>query len=278
VRMTMYELADDDAVEALIDAHRRGVDVRVILDTAFHGHATNQSAYDQLQSCGVAVKWAPNDVIYQKTIAVDHTLAAVATGNLTRRYYPTSRDALIVTTNPSDVAAIATTFDADFTATAAHPPAATPAPQLIWSPIGRAAFLQRIDTTEHTLDITTEELKDRALLNAIDKAARRGVACRIVLTDNPAWTNAIDEVSASGCSVHLLPATASALYMHEKIVLTDDNTLIIGSHNLSTASLTENRELSLLLDTTTAPDVIATVRATFDSDYHQAHPAQNSTR
>jgi phosphatidylserine/phosphatidylglycerophosphate/cardiolipin synthase-like enzyme len=279
VRMTMYELADDDADEALIDAHRRGVDVKVILDTALHGHATDQSAYDQLQSSGVAVKWAPNDVIYhQKTIAVDHTLAAVGTGNLTRKYYPTSRDAFILTTNPSDVAAIAATFDADFIANGGQPPAATPAPDLIWSPAGRAAFLQRIDATVHTLDITTEELKDRAVLNAIDKAARRGVACRIVLTDNPAWTSAIDEVSASGCSVHLLPASASALYMHEKIILTDDNTLIIGSHNLSTASLTENCELSLQLDTSTAPDIIATVRATFERDYHQAHPAQNSAR
>jgi phosphatidylserine/phosphatidylglycerophosphate/cardiolipin synthase-like enzyme len=116
------------------------------------------------------------------------------------------------------------------------------------------------------------------VLNAIDKAARRGVACRIVLTDDPSWASAIDEVSASGCSVHLLPASASVLYMHEKIILTDDNTLIIGSHNLSTASLTENRELSLQLDTSTAPDIIATVRATFERDYHQAHPAQNSAR
>jgi cardiolipin synthase len=75
VRMTMYELDDNDAVEALIDAHHRGVDVKVILDTAFHGHATNPSAPNQLQSSGVAVRWAPNDVIYhQKTIAVDHTL------------------------------------------------------------------------------------------------------------------------------------------------------------------------------------------------------------
>jgi cardiolipin synthase len=279
VRMTMYELADDDAVEALVDAHHRGVEVKVIRDTAFHGHATNQSAYEQLQADGVAVRWAPNDVIYhQKTIAVDHTLAAVGTGNLTRKYYPTSRDAFILTTNASDVAAIAATFDADFAANDGHPPAATPAPELIWSPAGRASFLQRIDTALHSPDITTEELKDRAVLNAIDKAARRGVACRVVLTDNPAWASAIDEVSASGCSVHLRPASASALYMHEKIILTDDNTLIIGSHNLSTASLTENRELSLQLDTSTAPDVIATVRATFDSDYHQAPPAQNSAR
>jgi cardiolipin synthase len=38
----------------------------VILDTAFHGHDTNQAAYDQLHAAGVDVKWAPNDVIYHQ--------------------------------------------------------------------------------------------------------------------------------------------------------------------------------------------------------------------
>jgi phosphatidylserine/phosphatidylglycerophosphate/cardiolipin synthase-like enzyme len=37
VRMTMYQLSDPDAVDALIDAHQRTVDVKVILDAAFHG-------------------------------------------------------------------------------------------------------------------------------------------------------------------------------------------------------------------------------------------------
>ncbi len=116
------------------------------------------------------------------------------------------------------------------------------------------------------------------MLAAVGKAARRGVTCRIVLTDNPAWSRAVDEVSASGCSVHLMPATPTGLYMHEKLILTDGNTLVIGSHNLSTTSLLENRELSLQLDTTTAPEVIAAVSATFNNDYHQALPASSSTR
>ncbi|PBA42250.1 phospholipase D-like domain-containing protein [Mycobacterium avium] len=280
VRMTMYELTDPNAVDALIDAHRRAVDVKVILDAAFHGQATNTAAYEQLRAAGVAVKWAPEDVLYhQKTITVDDRAAAVGTGNLTHRYYATSRDAYVITTNPDDVTAIAATFDTDFTTPpAGRPPAAAPAPHLVWSPDARATFLQRIDAAVHRLEITSEEFKDRAAVAAIDKAARRGVACRIVLTDNPAWARAIDEVSAAGCSVHLLPADPSALYMHEKIVLVDGTFLIIGSHNLTTTSLIENRELSLQLDTASAPDVIAAVAATFDKDYRQALPAQSSTR
>ncbi len=272
VRMTMYELTDPAAINALIDAHRRGVSTKVILDAAFHGHKTNAEAFDELSGAGVDVKWAPNGVIYhQKTITADDTTAAVGTGNLTPRYYSTSRDAWVLDTNPADVTAIAATFDTDYTASpSGRPPEATPAPNLIWSPTARASFLQTIDQAAHSVDVTSEELKDRAVLSALEKAARRGVQCRIVLTDNPAWANGIAEVSAAGCSVHLFPDTGTGLYMHEKILLTDNAKLIIGSQNLSTTSLLENRELSLALDTTTAPGVVAAVESTFDADYAAA--------
>jgi phosphatidylserine/phosphatidylglycerophosphate/cardiolipin synthase-like enzyme len=78
------------------------------------------------------------------------------------------------------------------------------------------------------------------------------------------------EVSAAGCSVHLFPDTGSSLYMHEKILLTDNVSLIIGSQNLSTTSLVENRELSLALDSAIAPDLISAVQSTFDADYAAA--------
>ena len=116
VRMTMYELTDPAAVNALIDDHNRGVDTRVILDAAFHGRQTNAGSFQQLTDAGVEVRWAPNGVIYhQKTITVDDATAAVGTGNLEPQYYSTSRDAWVLDTNPADVAAIAATFDTDYT-------------------------------------------------------------------------------------------------------------------------------------------------------------------
>jgi cardiolipin synthase A/B len=278
VRITMYELTDPAAVTALIDAHNRGVDTKVILDAAFHGHKTNAEAFQELSDAGVDVKWAPNGVIYhQKTITVDDTTAAIGTGNLTPQYYSASRDAWVLDTNPTDVAAIAATFDTDYTTPpSGRPPEATRVPNLIWSPTARASFLQHIDQAAHSVDVTSEELKDRAVLSALDKAARRGVQCRIVLTENPAWANAVAEVSAAGCSVHLFPDTKTGLYMHEKILLTDNTALIIGSQNLATTSLLENRELSLALDSAIAPALIAAVGSTFDADYAAA-PPQSST-
>ncbi len=277
VRMTMYELTDPAAVNALIDTHNRGLDTRVILDAAFRGRQSNAAAFQQLNDAGVGVRWAPNGVIYhQKTITVDDATAAVGTGNLEPQYYSTSRDAWVLDTNPTDVAAIAATFDTDYTSPpSGRPPEATPAPNLIWSPMARASFLQHIDQASRSIDLTNQELKDRAVVSALDKAASRGVQCRIVMTENPAWTKSITEVSAAGCSVHLFPNTESGLYIHEKMLLTDNTSLIIGSQNLSTTSLVENRELSLALDTAIAPELISAVESTFNADYAAAPPAQS---
>ena len=69
----------------------------VILDTAFHGHDTNQAADDQLHAAGVNVKWAPNDVIYQLSGGL--TLEArvmgdgPALGNARRSLAPTNNEA-----------------------------------------------------------------------------------------------------------------------------------------------------------------------------------------
>jgi cardiolipin synthase A/B len=84
----------------------------------------------------------------------------------------------------------------------------------------------------------------------------------------PARTRTVGELAAAGCSVHEIPEGGpDQLYMHEKMLLTDRSNLIIGSHNLSTASLLENGELSLLLDTRTASTIIGAVETTFDIDY-----------
>lgn len=98
-------------------------------------------------------------------------------------------------------------------------------------------------------------------------AARRGVACRIVLNADAAATVAVTDVEHAGCVVHTLAPKTSGLYLHEKVLVTDGFSVLIGSHNLSTMSLTENRELSLQFDAAEAPNVLAAVRVQFNADF-----------
>lgn len=92
VHMTMYELASDDIVDALVAAHTRGVQTQVLLDSAFHGQVVNTAAFQRLFSGGVDVRWAPpTTIVHQKTITIDDARAAIGTGNLVAKYEASSR-------------------------------------------------------------------------------------------------------------------------------------------------------------------------------------------
>jgi cardiolipin synthase A/B len=275
VRMTMYALTATDVVQALSNAHQRGADVRVILDAAFRGRKTNQSAYDQLSAAGVGVVWAPSSrIVHQKSMVIDDSAAVVSTANLEPKFYPTSRDAVIEVSMPEEVSAIASTFDADYaSAGAGLPSQAIPAPHLIWSPAARSVFIKVIESAKSTVWASSEELKDRPIVIALRNAAARGVDCRIVLNADARDTSPVRELTQAGCQVHLMPTTSKGLYMHEQIMLADQDSLIVGSQNLSTMSLLENRELALQIGKADAPKLVAAVQAQFESDFANAVPA-----
>lgn len=274
VRVVIYELADDVIERSLENAKNRGVDVKVLLDFAFHGQQANQRAYTRLHAAGVDVRWAPTGtIVHQKTVVIDDDTAIISTANFDAKYYPTGRDAMIVSAVPEQVSAIGATFDGDYGAVdSGRLSQAVDAPGLIWSPAARAEYIRTINAARGVLDVTSEELKDHAAAISLSEAARRGVPCKILLNADDAGTPAVAQVKEAGCAVRVLPTSTKGLYMHEKIVVTDDS-VIIGSQNLSTKSLTENRELSIRLGKAAAPNIAAAVQKQFDEDFDKATPA-----
>ncbi len=275
IDMTMYELADPTAQRLLAAAQHRGVRVRVILDRDYHGKEVNAAAYTALHRADVDVQWAPPTVLtHQKTIVVDGTVAAVGTGNLDATYSATAIDFWLLDPDPTRVAAIESTFDADLVASGSadttRPTAGTSAPGLVWSPGSADTMVGLIDSASHTVEFTSEELSSPRIVGALAAVGRRGVACRIVMTDSDSWARAFAQLQAAGCQVHTFPDTDGAPYMHAKAVLVDGDRILLGSQNASAASLNRNRELSETLDASASPTVIAQVAATFDHDFDAA--------
>jgi len=127
VDVVMYELSDWTAERDLAADAARGADVRVLLDSAYHGGSYNRPAASYLQGAGVHVKWAPPSVIvHEKAIVVDDRAALVMTGNLTSLYYPTSADFVVEDTKAPDVATIVRAFDDDWGGDLAGSPYAVP--------------------------------------------------------------------------------------------------------------------------------------------------------
>ncbi len=283
IDMEMYELEDRTAERDLIAAAARGVRVRVLLDMAFSGAKANRGAANYLSANGVAVKWAPAGYIFHiKATSFDARTADISTANLVSKYYRTTRDAEIIDSAPPQVRAIEQTFSNDWMAEASGSPSSqtVQSPGLVWSPntgsgTAETALVKQITSARNTIDFESEELSDPAIYRALAADARRGVRCRVVMTRSSDWDAAFRVIAKAGCLVHLFPDSSTALYIHEKLILDDQATaresMLIGSQNASTTSLTRNRELGILLTRADGGgDAIATVSATFDSDFGNA--------
>ncbi|MDE3129795.1 MAG: hypothetical protein KGL16_01465, partial [Acidobacteriota bacterium] len=280
IDMEMYELDDPAAERDLAQAAARGVRVRVLLDRDYSGGYVNASAYAYLRVHGVQVRWAPAGYIFHiKTTTFDARTSDISTANLTAEYYSSTRDAAVIDTNPVQVRAIERTFANDWAGGAHGTPRTqtVQAPGLVWSPNTAAgsaetAMVAQITGARHVVEFESQELSDAPVYQALAADARRGVSCRIVMTDSSEWAPAFALLSRAGCKVHVFTDAAGVLYIHEKLVLDDPGTrrqsLLIGSQNASWESLHENRELSLLIHGGGGgAAVIAGVRRAFASDF-----------
>ncbi len=267
VDMTMYELRDTTMVNDLVNREKAGVTVRVILDRQHT--SVNGAAFSALQAGGVGVTYSSTAFTYthQKTITVDGTESYISTGNLDTMYYSTSRDYGVFDTDPADVAAIEQVFNADYAKTSITP---SDGDDLVWSPTdSQSHLLALINGAQHSLDIEQEEFSDTAVVNAIVAAENRGVTVRVVVEDPSSYTSELNEVTAAGGKVTGY-SDPNGFYIHAKAIIADYGTstakIFLGSENFSSNSLSNNRELGLIISDS---GVMNGVEATFSADFNQ---------
>jgi len=270
--ITMYELTDTQAEQLLVQAASSGVMVRVILDQNLE-KSPNTSAFNYLSSNGVEVHWAnpKYSATHQKTITEDGSTTAIMTLNLTSQYYETSRDFAVIENDPNDVAAIETTFDADFNNSTVTPPDGD---DLVWSPTNsQSVILAVINSAQHNLLVENEEMSDTNVVNALLSAAGRGVLVQVVMTNTGNdYSAEFNRLVAAGVEVSTYASRAS-LYIHAKVILADYGSpgaqVSIGSENFSSASLTRNRELGVTLSD---PAIMRSIETTLASDFNGGAP------
>ncbi|HTX62348.1 MAG TPA: phospholipase D-like domain-containing protein [Acidimicrobiales bacterium] len=266
IDLEMYELDDSKAEGLLAQAAARGVDVRVILDRHLEG-SRNEAAYTFLSSRHVEVTWAPPAFYadHEKAMVVDTREAWIMTLNLTSEYYSSTRDFAVLDTDPADVRAIAATFDADFSGTTIAPPAGT---DLVWSPSNSSrVLLSMIAAARSSLWVESEELSDPAVVAALVAAARRDVSVHVIMNDTREYATAFDELVAAGGKVGTYPGDRG-LYIHAKVIVADlgssSEEAFLGSENLSSTSLHDNRELGV---TTKSVAVVARLATVLERDF-----------
>jgi phosphatidylserine/phosphatidylglycerophosphate/cardiolipin synthase-like enzyme len=109
----VYTLTDPEVIAQLVEAHRRGADVRVLLDP---NQSYNLHAYAVLHAAGVEVRWYPihRGALLHAKIGLFDAQLVLGSANWTVSGLGVNHELDIETGDPSAVAAYAARFAADW--------------------------------------------------------------------------------------------------------------------------------------------------------------------
>ena len=266
IDLEIYIVSDDEILEALEAAQARSVSVRVLLEEhPFGGGGGQQGIFDRLKAAGIDVRWSGPVFRFShvKMLVIDHDLLIIMNQNLTTSSFTSNRELGVVTTTPEAVQAASAIFEADW-AQDAEPPSGP----LVVSPTNARESLQTlIDGAQTSVDVYAEVLRDPDLLRALEAASLRGVTVRVIISPSASFDVERASLADAGVQVRLL----RSLYVHAKMILVDGQRAFVGSQNISTTSLDQNRELGIIVSD---PVSLARLSRVFDIDFTAATPQE----
>jgi uncharacterized protein YjbI with pentapeptide repeats len=114
--------------------------------------------------------------------------------------------------------------------------------------------LDLIKSAKTSVWVYNEEMADQATIEALKEQAEQGRDVRVLMTFNAKNLEVYSDLANAGVKIRLTQVDDSQqytkqLYMHAKVMLIDGTDAFMGSENISTASLTKNRELGVMVTT-----------------------------
>jgi cardiolipin synthase A/B len=265
ILIEVYLLSDKQIISALETAKLRGVDVRVLLEQhPFGGSGLNPKAKLELESKGVLVKWSnPKfSLTHEKAIVIDNSKVFVLNQNLTASSFTKNREYDVLDTNPEDVLQARQTFINDWERKDYNPQNS----HLIESPnTSRGAITALISQAQKSIDVEMEVVEDNEIINLLCQKAKN-TTIRILappVSQINSNKKGLLRLQASG----ILVKTLASPYIHAKLLLIDGVKAYVGSINLSTQSMDQNRELGIML---TSANNINLLSQTFGLDWSRA--------
>jgi len=230
--LSLFRCGDKRILDALADAVKREVHVRVLLTRRARGSKNHlERLHARLRHAGTEVHRYADPVVkyHAKYIVADDGPVLVSSLNFNRKCFQCTCDFILVTYAPELVAGLTLLFDADWTV----PPLGLP------------------DLPGDRLIVGPERARDR--LAALLLEARHSI--RIIdskLTD-PAMVALLDARAAAGVAVEVRGGRAlGPLVPHGKLLIVDGSTAVIGSISLATLALEFRRELAVVVRDTHA--------------------------
>lgn len=263
IDLEVYLLSDKTIIRSLIDAEKRGVDVRVILEEhPYKGYGANKETKDKLAHYGINTKWS-NRVYrftHSKFFVVDDTTGYIMTLNLSKSSFTKNREFGIITKNPLYVEELEKIFQSDWDRKPYRPSESS----LVVSPENsRTKLIDLVKSAKKEILVYAEEIEDEDFENLLIEKAKSGVKVYIVLA-NPEYIEANRDAEKYLSAYHIQLSTPSSPFIHAKVIVVDNSVAYVGSINFSSTSMDKNREVGII---TSSKDVVNKLIDTFFEDF-----------
>jgi cardiolipin synthase len=271
LRIKMFIFTDPSLLDAVIAAHRRGVNVRIMLNPKRrNGVSENDESRIKLEAAGIEVRDSNPafDVTHEKSMVVDDKTAFVKSLNWETKNLTGTRDYAIITQHKHEVEEIINGFEADWSRqdfASKH---------LIWCRgNGRERITQFINQAKHSLWLQNERYQDQMMIECVVRAKERGVKVHVMA--RPPHTLKKDKLIEGVGGLRILSDIGikvrklKSLKLHAKMLLADGERAIIGSINLAPGSFDSRRELAIEVDD---KHIVDRLHEIVKRDWKHAHP------
>lgn len=278
IRMAMFHLTNTQVINALVSAQKRGVTVKVILDSVSLNLPNFKLGFEQLKSGGVDVRTSTSafSISHQKSMTINNSEAFITAINLTK-LEDVTRDFGLIVHDPDVISEVITVFEQDWQ-NAMTGQGVTPQVNelhLVWSPVNSLTKLVNlISSVKKSLIVQVENLGDSQIQSALIAAVKRGASVKVLVPMCSKGNSKINypylkELAAGGVQTKVMPTPESVAhpYMHSKMMVVDGVIAYVGSVNFSKNSTSKARELGVLFSEVKP---IQTLSSLFQQDWNAA--------
>ena len=272
LRVKQFTLTDTKVMSALVRAHKRHVDVRIMLNPhRSSGDRANDESFKALKHSGLKVEWTNPAfaVTHEKSLVIDDTVALISTFNMATKYFTETRDYGVITDCPTHVGQVIACFEADWHRKPFEP---DPDSGLLWSSNNARSLLAWfIDTAKKELLIQHPKFVDATIVERIAAARKRGVKVRLLCGGKHGISDW--DVLDTFASLRLLDRFGvkvkrqKHLKLHAKLLIVDGDRAQVGSMNIDRSAFDLRRELGIVVD---APHIIKALTKIFEHDWDES--------
>lgn len=248
-------------IDPIIRAKKRSVDVQVVLEwNVFWTPKINNPIAKKLKDAGINIVYADNHryaFTHAKFWLIDDSYA-ISTGNWTASFFDKNREYIYHWKDTSTIIFLEKIFQSDFSHMWYKGIDSIPT-HIVISPIdSRSKIESLITSTQKNLLIYIQTLDDDHIISMLEKLRSENKKIIICTADNEA--NAARKLDFPDWSWKMIRKP----YLHAKVIIVDHMQVFIGSHNLTTNAIENNREMGIILNN--VPDIVRQIEWDFIQD------------